>query len=188
MHIRIIAKNHWKITAWLNAASVKQQVAGPWSAFLVFSFQQNNCIYFLHARAQEDINSGGSSQMSFKTGVLKISQNSEGRQPWPKACNFAKKEALIQVLFCELSKEMSFWLNTSERLFLCIKPEHFTVFKHWFRELPKSILVFTDVCNFSATSICYLKQNVEDLFTWKKWQNIWKCQRVYFTWLFENKL
>ena len=54
-----------------------KQVASPRSAFLVCSSQQCNCIYFLHAKAQEDLKRGSSSQMSFKTGVLKILQSSE---------------------------------------------------------------------------------------------------------------
>ena len=71
-YIRIIAKNHWKITAWLSAASVKQQVADPWPAFLVCSSQQCNCIYFLQARAQEDINKSTVRRCPSKQGFLKF--------------------------------------------------------------------------------------------------------------------
>ena len=71
-YIRIIAKNHWKITAWLSAASVKQQVADPWPTFLVCSSQQCNCIYFLQARAQEDINKSTVRRCPSKQGFLKF--------------------------------------------------------------------------------------------------------------------
>ena len=92
--IQGISELSLKITekkAWLSAASVKQQVAGQRSAFLNCSSQQCNCIYFLHARALEDINRRSGSQMLFKTGISKISQNSEGRQPWSTSCNFTLK-------------------------------------------------------------------------------------------------
>ena len=61
-------------SAWLNALSLKQQVAGLWFAFLVCSSRQIDCIYFLYEVAGEGINKRSSSQDALQNKYSQISQ------------------------------------------------------------------------------------------------------------------
>ena len=65
-------------SAWLNALSLKQQVAGLWSAFLVCSSRQIDCIYLLYEVAGEGINKRSSSQdalhVSCESNLSKIAR------------------------------------------------------------------------------------------------------------------
>ena len=61
-------------SAWLNALSLKQQVARLWFAFLVCSPQQIDCIYLLYEVAGEGINKRSSSQDALQNKYSQISQ------------------------------------------------------------------------------------------------------------------
>ena len=61
-------------SAWLNALSLKQQAAGLWSAFLVCSSRQINCLYLLYEVAGEGINKSSSSLDALQNKYSQISQ------------------------------------------------------------------------------------------------------------------